>query len=126
MITETQAKVAVKRLSVLPFFPAEEFARAELARLFLRMVSETHQLEWLITMLVDRCAQYSGPKEIRGVFCTRFKPKDGIEEYSTISGFTPGDSESQTLIADSEYKRIDAELPRGGGLKRITGSDTIQ
>ena len=119
MITKEQARIGAQRLAALPYYPNEEYARAEISRLFLRMVESPKQLEWLITVLLDRCDRYPGIKEIRGVYCTRYKPLDGVEEYSTISGFTPGDSESQTLIEDGQQKEKDRSLPRTNELKRI-------
>lgn len=70
---------AISRLTCLKFFPQEAQARAALMELLDRMVESPTQLEWLVMTLIDRVGTYDGPDQIRAVFCTRFRPKDGIE-----------------------------------------------
>lgn len=106
MITAKQASESVARLAILTHFPGEAIARAELASMLIRMVSEPRQLEWLVTAFVDHIGAWHGPREMRAVFCTRFKPADGIEEWSAIPGFTAADSEREVIEAGSSFKHI--------------------
>jgi len=120
VITPEQASGAVARLAVLTHFPSEAIARAELARMLLRMVSTGEQLEWLVRAFVDHVGAWHGPREVRAVFCTRFKPADGVEEWSAIPGFTAADAESAYLERVEPVKRIEAESPRANdGLSRL-------
>lgn len=113
MISIRDANTAVARLAVLTYYPQEPVARAEIARMLLKMVNTTEQLEWLVQTFVNHIGTWPGAKELRGVFCTQFKPADGIEESSTLAGFTALDSESGYLEAISNSRRAELEAPRG-------------
>lgn len=95
---------AIARLSVLKFFPPDGPARTELMRFFERMVSTPQQLNWLVNSLIDRVGEYPGTAEIRGLFCTRFKPKDGIEVCCTLPGFRAEDMEGRLALEGSKHK----------------------
>ena len=120
MITIQEAGAAVTRLALLKHFPGEAPARAELARMLQRMVATQEQLEWLIRAAINNCEDWPGPKELRGMFCQRYAPADGIEAWSTVPGFTPSDSEARHANEIEGFKRGEIEAPRtGGGLKRL-------
>jgi hypothetical protein len=111
VITIRQAGVAVSQMAVLKCFPSDAIARAMLAEMILRTVSDTERLEWLVRVAVANCDEYPGPKQIRALYCTRFKPKDGGDQPTcTIPGFTPADSERgyQELQARETAKQIEA------------------
>lgn len=113
MITEQDAKIATARLSCLRYFPTEPGARSMIAHLFMRMVSMPDQLSWLVQQFIDHVGEWHGPKELRGVFCTRFKPADGIEETSTLAGYSALDSEAGYLEQFTNERRAELEAPRG-------------
>lgn len=94
--TPSEITKAVRKLSILKFFPAGDAERETLMEILDEMVGESAQLSWLVSVMVNQVGEWLGPKELRGVFCTRFKPLDGIEVWSTIPGFTAMDSESRT------------------------------
>lgn len=120
MITIQQAGAAVSRLAILKHFPGEAPARAELARMFQRMVSTPEQLEWLVRAAIDNCEEWPGPMEMRGMFCQRYKPADGVEAWSTIAGFTAADSEARHAQEIDSVKQAELSAPRtSGGLKRL-------
>ncbi len=79
MITEIEAATAVGRLAALRYFPGDDLARAEIAELLMRMVCDQVQLEWLIRKCINDVGEWRGPRELRVVFCERFKPADAIE-----------------------------------------------
>ena len=75
----------VMELSILPFFPAEDYARLAIVRLVGAMAHNEAQVRWLIDVMTSGAyARWEGPSELRAVFCQKFKPKDGIECVSTI------------------------------------------
>src|SRR5690348_14509423 len=100
-MTQNEIVQAVARMTALSMFPNNPAAHKEIMRMLDRMVSTSEELEWLVATMIDRVGEWKGTAELRGVFCTRFRPKDGIERWSTIPGFTPEDSESQTLLEHS-------------------------
>ncbi len=115
MISIEQAVQAATRLHVLKFYPSDSTGvfDSEVARLLTRMVDTAAQLNWLVAAMIDRVGEWQGPKELRGVFCTRFRPADGIEaDCMTTAGFTPGDNEMRSIEAHEERKRQELQPPR--------------
>ena len=77
-------------------FPTERGARKAIMGLLWRMVDTKEKLDWLTATMIDRVGTWHGPSELRGVYCTRFKPADGIEGICAIShGFTGADCEAE-------------------------------
>lgn len=81
VLSEQDIAGFVDELAILPFFPQEPSARVALMKLVDRMVSTKDQLDWLERTMVDRVGKWHGPTELRGVFCTRFDPKDGVQAW---------------------------------------------
>jgi hypothetical protein len=112
---------ATDQMAVLQFWPSDPQARKGVMMLLSRMVATRSQLAWLVETMVDRVGTWYGPVELRGVYCTRFRPADGIEAncIQTI-GFTPIDGESRYL---SELEGADDKGLTAGeftnALKRI-------
>lgn len=121
MITTKEASEAAARFAIMPFFPAEAIARTELAATLVRMVSTPQQLEWLVQAVTGHVDRWPGLREVRAIFCTRYKPADGIEEWSAIPGFTAGDSEADHLAKIEAPKR--AEVGHKSDLNRISPAD---
>lgn len=109
----------VGRLGMMKYFRADPIAQGEMARWLQKMVEREDQLEWLVATLIDHVGEWPGPKEVRGLLCSRFKPADGIEENTSIAGFTPADCEARNLEKSERYKQLDAGTLRAGGMKRI-------
>ena len=112
-LTDDYIALGVGRLASLAMFPADPDARIGIMRLIKRMVSTKEQLDWLILAMIDRVGVWHGTVELRGVFCSRFKPADGIEASCVKSGgFTALDSESLYIeesprtIEGPEAKRL--------------------
>lgn len=101
------AVMAVGEMSLLKFFPTDEFAKAALVGLLCRMATEPAQLQWLSRTLMDNYTEWPGPQEIRAVFCTRFKPADGIEADLT-AGRLAAKIEARALEAHQQHKQLAA------------------
>lgn len=114
---------AVAKLGALTYFPSDPGARQALMELLGRMVSTPEQLDWLVRTLVDRVGTYPGPAEIRGLFCTRFRPKDGVEVNCSLSGFSPADQERRYLQQAEQWK-AEEQLP-APALKQILGETDV-
>lgn len=98
---------AVGRMTLLRYFPGDAAPAAELAKVLQRMVAEESHLEWLVDMMINHVGEWQGPKELRGLLCSRYKPADGIEEYTSIAGFSPADCEARNLEDHERYKQMD-------------------
>jgi hypothetical protein len=68
----------LSELTLLKFFPSETPARIALAKLVAGMASTHEQVEWLVTRTLSLCNEWPGPKVLRQIFCSKFKPADGI------------------------------------------------
>jgi len=105
--TKAEIVSAVGELGILDFFPKEDCEREAVMKLIERMVESKRQLDWLIATMIDRVGKWKGPKEFRGIFCTRFKPADGVEvDCRETVGFTPGELESGSIAKHEELKGL--------------------
>ena len=111
--TDLQLENAVGYLSAMKFFPAygDTGARGAIKAVLQAMVAEQKQLEWLVQTMVMKVPQWNGPLDMRGIFCTRFKPADGIEACTSTAGFSAEDMEAQDSY---EYKALNGSLDRSG------------
>lgn len=106
MLSKELIVKAVGRLACLSFFPSDKDARTEVMRLLSRMVSEREELDWLIQTMIDKVGRWHGPMELRGVFCTRYKPADGIEASCSVGEFSPEAIESRAALQSAEYRAL--------------------
>lgn len=76
----------LKGLRALPFFPAEEEVLEVLTSMAMKMAENEEQLRWVVKRMTcdGLYREWPGPAEVRGVFCWKYKPKDGIEADSAI------------------------------------------
>ena len=75
------------------------------------MVEKPEHLAWLTDMMVNHVGEWQGPKELRGLLCSRYKPLDGIEEYTSIAGFAPADCEETGTL--KRHTRRYKQMERG-------------
>lgn len=74
----------LEELTMLKFFPAGDYARMGILKLVCDMCETEDQVRWLVKRTIALHNEWPGPKELRAVFCSRHKPKDGINAYSEI------------------------------------------
>lgn len=73
------------QLRMLRFFPATPEVMTGLARLVGDMCADESQVEWLVNRMTSGIyREWPGPHEMRACLCHDFKPKDGINAYSTV------------------------------------------
>jgi hypothetical protein len=112
--TKDQITNAVAALGALSFFPSDAPARAAIMQLIQRMVPTVAQLDWLVSTMLNRVGEWKGPKELRGVFCSRFKPADGIEtDCAATVGFTPNELATQAIGGHEDMKLLGAATDPG-------------
>ena len=94
----------------IPNFPSTAEGKSLLMRFIWQMVSNEKQLHWLLDEAFPRMRRFSLP-ELRGIFCTRFRPADGIEDTAMETpGFMPADIEHRAH--QIEAAETDARLAR--------------
>lgn len=109
--TQEQIISATATLSILQFYPSDPAAREQIMVLLTRLATTKERLDWLVETMINRVGVWRGPVELRGVYCSRFKPADGVSgDCAETPGFTPNEIEAENtrgLPAASELKRLD-------------------
>lgn len=124
--TPQDLETALDELSMCQYFPTEPGVRAAIMRTLARMVPHREALIWLVRTMVDRIGTWKGPMELRGVLCTRFRPADGIEAFSSLPGFRPEDSEA-ALLDEHEQRKVGWLPPaEGAAPKQITADPEME
>jgi hypothetical protein len=115
----------ISKLALMAFFPGDPDTRAALISVLMQLVETEEQLEWLVERALKLYTRWPGVGELRALYCSRFKPRDGVEAYSEIyqSGFphqTPAPKalpkRATSYTADPEFE---AELERVAQLKQF-------
>src|SRR5215471_7048160 len=110
--TPANAKFCEK-LFLIPYYPREN--HADVLEEIAAFVDRQDGLEWLIHEAVGTMKRWDGIPELRGLYCTRFKPADGREADCRLPGHTPADieSENRNALFHAERKLIEAaaEIP---------------
>lgn len=108
MLTPQEIASAVTELTCLNYFPRDESGQKAIMKLVQRMVERPDQLRWLINTMIDQVGEWKGPTELRGVYCSRYKPLDGIEADSSHARFSPESNESRAMLEHAAVKRLPA------------------
>lgn len=130
MIDVRKATESLGGLALLKFFPSDDFARTELLKLVCEMAGTNEQIDWLVKRCRNLWNTWEGPHELRAVFCSKYKPTDGIEAYSDLPRFLdgiPSERESQPLqLGSAPFLRIAAPPDNRAVADGLTASPTIQ
>jgi hypothetical protein len=84
ILTPEFASASVAKLALMAFFPSDPDIRAALVTIFMEMVDTEEQLTWLVNRALRLYGRWPGLGEIRALYCSRWKPKDGVEAYSSV------------------------------------------
>jgi hypothetical protein len=90
MIDVRKAAEKIAQLGMLPFFPTEQNARVGIVALVCEMADGNSQVDWLVRRCLQLWSRWEGPGELRAVFCSKFRPRDGVEAYSLLPQFEEG------------------------------------
>ncbi len=82
--TPRQAKLCVDTLALMPYFPADQGTRSALVQQLAKMVTYNEEAEWLAYRATQVFQAWPGIREIRALFCKRFRPKDGVDATSLL------------------------------------------
>jgi hypothetical protein len=68
----------VASLGAMKFFPADPPVRVALVQTMGEMTDDVDAVRWLVKKLRTEYAEWPGEHEMRKIFCTRFRPLDGV------------------------------------------------
>ena len=125
-LTPEAASAAVAKMALMAFFPSDPDIRAALITVFMEMVETDEQMEWLGNRALRMFARWPGVAEIRALYCSRYKPKDGLEGYSEIypEGFPAERKEPEpvrlpggrVVTRDAD---LDAKITQAAAVKKL-------
>ena len=112
MVNVKRVSKIVDELALLKFFPSDENARVGLVRIVCEMIATEEQARWLVTRMLAIYREWPGVLEMRACFCSRFKPCDGINAYSSVyPDGIPIDPANRLAIEAAQQKLL--PLPKG-------------
>ncbi len=114
MTTYDEVYAAIDQLAAMKFFPRESNARATIARLIKDFATSVDQVRWLTRRMLVLYDAWPGPREMRALFCSRWKPRDGIEATSSVylEGFPPERKAEPKVLIAPEAISADPRLAR--------------
>ncbi len=74
----------VSELSLMKYFPSDAMARVALVRMVCEMTGSEERAKWLVKRALAVFNEWPGPRELRALYCSRWRPMDGVEAYSMI------------------------------------------
>jgi hypothetical protein len=104
--TTEQLAGAVSELGAIPYFPTDSGAQLAIMVQLELFVSSAHELRWLITAAVAVMRKWEGVPELRGLYCTRFKPADGKEVSCSLPGYTAEESEMRLTLETTNRPQL--------------------
>jgi len=112
-----QAMIALANIPFAPQDPAQQDALMEAIADF---ADRPDALAWTVNVAVAKWTKWLGPAELRGIYCSRFHPADGIEaDVMDTPGYNAADNEAAYMEAQArdtaarieQWKREAAQLP---------------
>ena len=126
--TAEQLARAVSELGAIPYFPTDSGAQLAVMNQLGRFVSSGNELRWLVDAAIAVMREWKGLPELRGVYCTRFKPADGREEHCSLPGYTPDENEMQHTLEEPKRPLLaePAEVVALAKQKAIGGARCVE
>jgi hypothetical protein len=92
-------EMAVARLAMCKdsFWAADPVQKSAVMMLLAKMCPSPEALYWLVDEVCDKVGTWPGPKELRGILCTKYDPADGVDAWCNIPGYRASDGEAKTL-----------------------------
>lgn len=97
---------AIKYLAAIPFFPTDEYAQEAVMRELEKFVDQPVRLQWLVDAAINTMRKWEGVPELRGLYCTRYRPADGRETSCSLPGYSPADCEAHHAIESAQIKQL--------------------
>ena len=124
MVDVKAALKSIARLTALKFFPVDPDGRKAILELMCSMATRNDQIDWVVSQMLAWYNEWPGPREMRGVFCQRWKPAVGPDVNCSqvfSGGVFPGCEASappRMAISPTEAREllqnawVDAEYPK--------------
>ena len=87
---------------LVAFFPKSEVAQRIIVNEIRRFCADSKQLKWFIETYVRQVPRYESVAQLRAVFCSRYRPDDGVYSSFEVPGFSSDDLEAQYLAREAE------------------------
>jgi hypothetical protein len=87
---------------LVAFFPKSDVAQRVIVTEIHRFCADSKQLKWFIETYARRVSRYESLAQLRAVFCSRYRPDDGIYPTVDVPGLTSNDLEAQYLAREAE------------------------
>lgn len=95
----------VGTMGSLQFFPSDTDARLGIVEDISDLTHDIEKIRWLVKRMRQLFVKWPGSKEMRAVYCNRYRPDDGVEAHSELPQFSdgyPADPAVARLQLDSE------------------------
>lgn len=120
-------KRAVDDLATIPYFPAE--SRASVMDFLAKICPHYEALRWLVDTALNRVTKWPALAEIRGLLCTKYDARDGIDAPCNLPGYSAEEAMNRHLEKHEQLKAGSWEADRltqlglgaGKQLKRLEG-----
>lgn len=112
-ITDQEAMAGVVIMGrMIPFFPGDELTRDFIARSLQAFVAGPDELNWLVNVAVNVLHDWQGLSELRGLYCSKYRPLDKIEAVSNTTGFRCQDvaAQAEKEFFEREARESDRKL----------------
>jgi len=119
------ATQAVSKFGLMAFFPGDPDTRSALVWALMQLVETEDQLDWLVSRALKLYPRWPGVGEIRALYCSRFKPKDGVEGYSEVyEGGFPHESPAPQIppkreVVTTADQKLTGQIQAAAGRKRL-------
>lgn len=97
---------AVADFALTGFLVTDPVIRQSLMQMLDQMCGSAESIVWLGRHIRDHYTEWPGASTVRGVYCTRYKPKDGIEVDLPPGDPTYRETEQRAVEAHEEHKRL--------------------
>jgi hypothetical protein len=127
--TIPEVATAVRKMGLMiPFFPKDIETQSLIVEQLRLFVDSNDALNWLVQKAGGSMRDWErngGIPELRGLYCTKYTPIDGMHSHSTTPGYTATDLEGRFLLREIEdaQRRFDEyrrkEIESGEPLERL-------
>lgn len=117
---QSAAAKAVALWGALPFFPGDDTTKAAIMQELVTMCESAESVTWLGRKVANSYARWPGIMAVRGVYCTRFRPRDGQEV--ALGADDPVGREIAEKAEQSEKQSWEAPKLPPGALLMLEGA----
>jgi hypothetical protein len=92
----------------------------------MRMVETEEQLAWLTERALELYPRWPGIGELRALYCSRYRPKDGIEAYSEIYERFPHESRPEQYAPEPADAPVSKNKALDGGVREMAKAKRLK